>query len=251
MTPKQQRQQKNQERSQILGKLIQYLHYSLNHDQAALQYLKRERRLSDETIAKFQIGVCPSIERLLANFDQADLMRAGVVQIDDSGQAKCKFQHNRLILPIFDVYGAPIALIGRVLCGDEERARLDVPKYDNTVFDKSRHLYGLHLAKQAIRKKGAVLIVEGNFDVISAVQAGVENVVASSGAYVSRHQIALASRYAERCYLGLDADEAGKKGMERVFKRPPPEGVVLLKKDVPEGFKDWDDFFKGRMAPTS
>lgn len=244
---KHERQLKSQERSRVLVKLIQYLHYSLNHDREALEYL-RKRKLNDQTIAKFQIGACPSLERLLANFSQLELMQAGVVRVDESGQASCKFKHNRLILPTFDVWGQPIALTGRVLCGEKEREILGVPKYDNTVFDKSRHLYGLNLAKKAVLEKGAVLIVEGNFDVIAAVQAGVENVVASCGAYVSRHQIALASRYAERIYLGLDADEAGMRGMERVFKRPAPEGVVLRQKNVPAGFKDWDEWFGSKVV---
>lgn len=183
----------------------------------------------------------------MEHFSQSELMQVGVLKLEDSGAQTCKFLHNRLIIPIFDVYDQPIAIIGRVLCGEEERKVLGVPKYNNTVFPKTKCLFGLNLAKKAAREKGALMIVEGNFDVIAAVQAGVENVVACSSANVSSSQIALASRYAERITIALDADEAGQKSMDALFKKPHPEGIVLKRLNVPGGFKDWDEYFCSKL----
>lgn len=244
----QQKVERSQERSQTLERLIKYLHYRLNHDQEALTYLKKERRLQNETIVKFQLGAFPPIPTLIREFSEFELMLIGVLRRDDSGNLSSKFTTNRLIIPIFDLHGRAVAVIGRVLCSEEERAKLGVPKYDNTIFSKSKCLFGLNLAKNSIRETGAALVVEGNFDVISAVQAGVPNVVASSGAFFTQNQIALLSRYCERISLGLDRDEAGERAMKKILSRPAPDGVLIKQIAIPGAFKDWDEYFRSKCA---
>ena len=211
-----------------------------------LSYLRSKRKLKNETIAQFRLGAFPSLDILTGQFSEFELMLAGVARRDEDGRLTSKFCTNRLIVPIFDAHDRAVALMGRVICDEAERERLGAAKYDNTVYAKTKCLYGLNWAKAAIRESGAVLVVEGNFDVISAVQAGVKNVVASSGAFLSHSQVAQLSRYGERITVSLDADEAGQRAMDKIFGRPVTDGVILRRKEVPGGFKDWDEFFMKR-----
>lgn len=235
-------------RSDILGRLIRFCHFNLNHDQQVREYLTCTRKLTNQTIIRFQLGAFPSLEKLARHFSEYELMVAGVLRKDEAGQISSKFTQHRIILPIFDVHNRPIAIQGRVLCSEDEREKLGLPKYDNTVYSKASNLYGLSLAKAAIRAKQAVLVVEGGFDVISAVQAGTENVVGSLGAFFGERQIALVSRYADRIYLGLDQDEAGIRAMKRVLNKPARDGILIREQRVPTGFKDWDDFFRSKIT---
>lgn len=235
------------ERTKILSRLIRRFHYQLNKDRQVREYLTDERLLKHETIEKFRLGACPTLETLLQDFSEYDLRTAGIAKLDDDGHLVNKFQQNRLIIPIYDAHSRPIAVIGRFMGQEDERAKAGVAKYVNTVFSKTSCLFGLNLAYNAIRKKEAVLVVEGNFDVISAVQAGVENVVGSSGAFFSPTQATILARYANRVWLGLDDDEAGRKATERVLARPQPEGLLIKKQAVPAGFKDWDEYFRSKL----
>ena len=241
-------EQAKPDRTPVLDRLVRFCHFNLNYDKEVRDYLTEKRRLTNQTIVKFQLGAFPSLAKLARHFTEYELLFIGAAKRDeDTGNLVSKFNTNRLIMPIYDVHGRPVAISGRVLCNEEDRIKLGAPKYDNTVYSKTSCLYGLNLAKSTIRAKGAALVVEGQFDVISAVQAGTENVVGSSGAFFSMRQQALLARYCHRIYLGLDQDEAGIEGTRRVMKRPPVDGVLIREKKVPAGFKDWDEYFYSKM----
>ncbi|MGH2534043.1 MAG: DNA primase [Thermomicrobiales bacterium] len=170
------------------------------------------RGLSADVIARFQLGFAPDGWDHLLNYlsargvDPAFAAEAGPLQTRDTGGYYDRFR-NRLIFPIRNRDGAVVGFGGRAL-GDA------VPKYLNSprspIFDKSALLYGLDLAKDEIRRRDQVVIVEGYMDAIAAHQFGHPNVVAAMGTAVTEQQIALVKRSTKHIVLALDADTAGQ-----------------------------------------
>jgi DNA primase len=122
----------------------------------------------------------------------------------------------RIMIPLTDSRGAIVGFTGRLLADEP-----DAPKYINTpqtlTYDKGRQVFGLHLAKESIRKKGFVVVVEGNMDVIASHQAGVTNVVASAGTAMTEMHLRELKRFTGDIRLCFDADRAGITATERVI----------------------------------
>ena len=177
-----------------------------------------ERGLSAETLERFGIGYAPSswdalTKRLTGRgFTNEELISSGLASPSNRGGVVDKFR-GRIIIPIRDASGRAVGLGGRIMPGAEG------PKYLNSpagpLFDKSHTLYGLDLAKSAIRKEKLTVIVEGYTDVMAAHQAGFTNVVASLGTALTRGQIELATRYADGIALAYDVDLAGEAATQR------------------------------------
>ncbi len=177
-----------------------------------------ERGLSEATLEQFGIGYAPNTweamsKRLRAKgFSDADLIGAGLASASSRGGVYDRFR-GRIIIPIRDASGRPIGLGGRILPDAEG------PKYLNSpatpLFDKSRTLYGVDLAKGAIRREKLAVIVEGYTDVMAAHQAGFTNVVASLGTALTQGQVELANRYADAVALAYDVDLAGETATQR------------------------------------
>jgi DNA primase len=185
--------------------------------QAARSYLA-ERALSDETLERFGIGYAPNTwdaltRRLIGRgFTDDELIGAGLASQSNRGGVIDKFR-GRIIIPIRDQSGRAVGLGGRIMPGAEG------PKYLNSpaglLFDKSRTLYGIDLAKAAIRREKLAVIVEGYTDVMAAHQAGFANVVASLGTALTAGQVQLATRYADAVALAYDVDLAGEAATQR------------------------------------
>jgi DNA primase len=185
--------------------------------EAARRYLA-ERGLTDETLERFGIGYAPTTwdaltRRLIGRgFNNEELIGSGLASPSNRGGVIDKFR-GRIIIPIRDASGRAVGLGGRIMPGTEG------PKYLNSpagpLFDKSRTLYGLDLAKAAIRREKLTVIVEGYTDVMAAHQAGFANVVASLGTALTRGQIELATRYADAIALAYDVDLAGEAATQR------------------------------------
>ncbi|MEO6058790.1 MAG: DNA primase [Candidatus Limnocylindria bacterium] len=185
--------------------------------EAARRYLA-ERGLTDETLERFVIGHAPNTwdaltRRLIGRgFTNDELIASGLASASNRGGVIDKFR-GRIIIPIRDASGRPVGLGGRILPG------ADGPKYLNSpagpLFDKSRTLYGLDLAKASIRREKMTVIVEGYTDVMAAHQAGFTNVVASLGTALTGGQIELATRYADAVALAYDVDLAGEAATQR------------------------------------
>ena len=183
----------------------------------ARTYLE-ERGLTAETLERFGIGYAPTswdalTRRLIGRgFTEDELLAAGLASPSSRGGVIDKFR-GRIIIPIRDASGRPVGLGGRIMPGAEG------PKYLNSpagpLFDKSRTLYGLDLAKATIRREKLTVIVEGYTDVMAAHQAGFANVVASLGTALTRGQIELATRYADGIALAYDVDLAGEAATQR------------------------------------
>lgn len=175
------------------------------------------RGLSDETIGKFQLGFAPDQWRSVSNdllergYHREDLLEVGLIIARDDGGFYDRFR-GRFMIPIRDVRGRVIGFGGRVL----DKAQ---PKYLNSpqtpLFNKSHVLFGLDLAKGAIRAKGEVVIVEGYMDVLQAHQAGFGNVVATMGTALTEDQLNALKRMSKRYILALDPDMAGDQGTLR------------------------------------
>lgn len=213
--------------------------------QAVNKYLKEERKLSQKTIDAFQLGAFPPVKTIQSRLSNSYIAwKLGLLSFDDDGKVVSKFSQNQLIIPIMDPYGDPIAIMGRVIVSETDRETLGVAKYVNTIYAKSRNLFGLFENKSHILAQGNAIIVEGNFDVITAWQHGVNNVVATSSAELGKYQFCLLSRYTDNGNLLFDADAAGQKGTEKALKRfGAIERFDIKGVSLPQDVKDLDEFF--------
>jgi DNA primase len=231
---------------QVNEAAAQYFHNLLNSKAAekAKAYLIK-RGLSEKTIADFQLGYSlekwDALKQHLINtgYTEAELLNAGLIVEGEGGKTHDRFR-NKLMFPIFDSRGHITGFGARVL--DDS-----LPKYINSpqtpLFDKSSTLYGINLAKDAIRQQGLAVIVEGYMDVITAHQNGFQNVVASMGTSVTEKQVNILKSLTKNIVFALDADAAGEEAMLRCVSYEnilDAEVKVII---LPKG-KDPDDVIK-------
>jgi DNA primase len=205
-----------------------------------------ERGLSAETIEKMGIGYAPAARealkaRLLKDgFTLPVLLRSGLLVQRDEGAPIDRFR-NRLMIPIHRDNGAVVAFGGRAMDPGQ------VPKYLNSpetpIYTKGRTLYGLHLSKSAISKARFAVMVEGYFDVGQCLQAGIANVVASSGTALTPAQSRLLKRFASTVVLSFDPDAAGQGAAARSSELLVSEGFRVSVAMLPAG-DDPDNFIR-------
>lgn len=189
----------------------------------AAAYLEK-RGISRKTANRFGLGAAPEgWDKLLSamrekGFTQEELLGAGLVTAGqrrkENGTRSVydKFR-DRLIFPVIDIRGEVLGFSGRALNEDQEPKYLNSP--ETLVFSKRRTLFGMNLAKNT--KRGSILLVEGNIDVVTLHQAGFDNAVASMGTALTTEQTRLISRYAKEIIICYDNDPAGKKATERAL----------------------------------
>lgn len=220
----------------------------LNHPQGkiALKYLLEDRGIKKETIEEFNLGYSPENPLLLnkflvekKKFKASDIEKAGI-GFARNGFVGDRFR-GRIIFPIYDHRGSVIAFSGRVIPGVGPK---DTAKYINSpetpTYHKSSSLYGIHLAREFIKKKGIAIIVEGELDMISSWQIGVKNTVAIKGSSLTEEQVRLLSRFCKKIILALDADFAGDEAAKRGIKIAQAENLDIKVAKF-EGFKDPDE----------
>jgi len=182
-------------------------------------YLKEKRKLTDETIKEFQLGLAGDEWEGLIKFSATkdisaeELVKAGLAIHNEEKKSYYDRFHHRLMIPIFNLSGKPIAFGGRILKKEESAKYINSP--ETPLYQKSNVLYGLNLTKDYIRHQNYAFIVEGYFDLISLWQEGIRNVAASSGTAFTLQQARLLARFAEQVYLFFDADSAGQKAALR------------------------------------
>jgi DNA primase len=221
-----------------MAKLAEICYDDLQKNKPILEYLKK-RKITRKTIDKFYLGSFPTdLRTLLKEFNPDFLLKNGILYQAD----KSPFSLYPLIIPIWDVNNNFIGIGGRSMMSDEERKLTGYPKYKNSQYDKGNHLFGLNYAKQSIREKDKAITVEGYFDVISSHQAGLTNVVATSGTYLSARQTMLLSRYTENINILFDNDGPGQRASEKYLKRCATDGVSLKGLFLPDGYKDIDEY---------
>jgi len=251
LTTEQKRQASEKQTLLEISKLAaKYYYYQLNSDSGAqaLEYLIG-RGLTKETIVKFGLGYSTKISSDLytylkqKNYPDSLLKATGLITLDEQKGAHDKFW-NRVMFPIMDVNNRVIGFGGRVL-GD------GMPKYLNSpetlLFDKSRNLYGLNLAR--LSRKPNIIICEGYLDVISLHQAGFSNAVASLGTALTGRQALLLKRYTDEVLLAYDSDHAGQKAAVRAIPILKEAGISTKVIDM-SPYKDPDDFVKNMGSPA-
>jgi len=207
----------------------------------------RERGFSKPMLERFRLGYAPEgrddfyREAVKAGFSAEVLDKAGLVSVKENGVFLDRFR-GRVIFPIHNVAGKPIAFGARILKTDAR-----APKYVNSpeteIYHKSHIVYGIYQAKNAIRQKENCFLVEGYTDVISLHQAGIENVVASSGTSLTVEQIRLIGRFTDNITVLYDGDSAGIKASLRGIDLILEEGLNVKAVVFPEG-DDPDSFIR-------
>lgn len=213
-----------------------------------IKYLKEERGLTDATIKNFNFGYAPDSFNetnqylIKKGFEIRDIVSSGLAIAKDTSYTKIydRFR-NRLMIPIEDHMGRVIAFGGRILNPEDQPKYLNSP--ETKVYNKSQILYGYSRAKSDIQKEDKVVIVEGYLDVISSNQAGVRNVVASSGTALTKQQILILKRLTKNIVLAFDMDNAGRNAIKRAIEiaEECEVNIYVLKL---EGFKDPDECIK-------
>ena len=221
-----------------------YFQQSLLRSQQAIEYVFKQRGLSRQTVQSFQIGYAPdSGTALLAALEKRGFTKR---EINDAGllnrYGKDLFR-GRMMIPLMDQSGQVIGFTGRII-GNAPNA----PKYLNTpqtlLYDKGRHIFALSQAKEAIRKSGFVVMVEGNLDVVSSHQAGVAQTVATAGTSMTENHLKAVKRLTSDVRLCYDSDKAGVAATERAIELASHEGVELTIISLPDGAKDPDELIK-------
>ncbi len=208
----------------------------------ALSYFK-QRGFLESTIKKFELGFALDEtdafckEALAKGFKMEFLQRLGLVN-----QYQKDFFRNRVMFPIHNQTGKPIAFAGRMLQSDAKTAKY-VNSPETELYHKSKSLYGLHLAKKTIREKNQCFLVEGYTDVMALSQAGIENVVASSGTALTEDQIQILKRLCSNICILYDGDPAGIKAATRGIDLILQEGMSVKVALIPDN-KDPDEFIR-------
>lgn len=214
------------------------LHNSEEGKAIGLNYF-RHRGLRDETIKKFCLGY--SLEKrdsfaknaTTAGYNPELIAKTGVCYSTDDGRLQDRFW-GRVIFPVHTISGKVVAFGGRILQNNPKAAKY-VNSPESEIYHKSDHLYGLYFAKQAIMQKDRCILVEGYLDVISMYQAGIQNVVASSGTSLTTGQIRLIHRFTSNVTLLYDGDKAGIKASIRGIDMLLEEGMNINVVLLPEG----------------
>lgn len=223
----------------------EYYHYILTKHKVgerALEYLKN-RGITEKVIETFQIGFAPtgnSLSKYLLNkkdFMKEELIEAGVafqVQRDT-----VDFFRGRLMFPLIDHRDNVVGFAGRILDNNDK-----VSKYVNTretlVYHKGEHVFGINVTKEAIRRENHVILVEGEFDVLSCFQHGVGNVVAVKGTALTEMQVNLLGRFAQKLTFCFDGDKAGQEAIKRSLVIVEKKGMTPTVIAIPGG-KDPDE----------
>ena len=204
-------------------------------------YLKK-RAFEDETVHSWRIGFAPDSWRdgrtylKSLGFSDAELVKIGLLRNGTDGREPYDWFRSRIMFPIFDTSGRTVGFSAR-LFGHEEREGL--PKYINSpetpLFAKSKLLYGLHLAKNSIRKRNYSILVEGQVDVVLSHQAGFDNTVASSGTALTIDQLEQLKRLSSNIIMAFDADNAGANAAIRSSRLALTLGMDVKIARLPQG----------------
>lgn len=242
-TPEYLQEQNEKESLYSINKFAQeyfsnYLFHKEEGQAIGLSYLK-EREFNDDIIEKFQLGFCPDSNNEFTNhalkhgYNLKYLIKSGLTVEKEGGDHYDRFK-GRIIFPIHNLTGHVLGFAGRILKKDPTK-----PKYVNSpeteIYFKSKVLYGLYFARNAIITNDNCYLVEGYTDVISLFQNGIQNVVASSGTSLTTDQIRLIKRYTNNITILYDGDEAGLKasfrGIDLILEQGMNVRIVLF----PEG----------------
>jgi DNA primase len=255
LSPEEERRQQQRERLYRVNELAtEYFHRLLMEEpagEACRQYLKR-RGYGRKAAGEYQIGYAADTWEGLVKYlqeqgvSQEDARMLGLIRPRESDGSCYDLFRGRLMFPIFDLQGRPVAFGGRVL--DDSK-----PKYINSpespIYHKGRVLFGLYQARQSMRQRGEVILVEGYFDQLALYRAGFPQVVATCGTALTADHARLLKRYVQKAILLFDQDEAGKQATFKAMAALQEEGVPALVVELPRG--DDPDSFVQAQGPDA
>jgi DNA primase len=231
---------------QALDTAAKFYQVQLTANKEAYKYVFEKRKFNKQTVLDFRLGYSPDNGRALIDyllkkkFSEVELKAAGLTSQRRSGMGD--MFRGRIMVPLADPFGRIVGFTARIL-RDEPHA----PKYINTpatlLYDKSRHIYGMHLAKKTIQSAKFAVLVEGNLDVISSHQAGIANVVATAGTALTEMQLKVLGRLTPDIRLAFDEDRAGIAATERAIPIASKVHVELSVITIPSG-KDPDELIQ-------
>lgn len=203
---------------ELAGKYFNKIILETEQGKKGLDYLKK-RGLSEETIEDFSIGYTPdgwdNLLKFLVGrgYGEQEIFLAGLSAKREKSVGYYDRFRNRVMFPIRDLTGRVVGFGGRTLDSDEKAKYINSPQ--TPIYNKSAILYGLHQARQYIRKEDLAVVVEGYMDVVPSHQAGVKNVFAACGTALTFDQLKIVKRYTSNLAIALDMDEAGRKASEK------------------------------------
>lgn len=215
----------------------------------AREYLEK-RQLAPETIDTFRLGYAPDnwdalstyLKQKGANANQIE--RSGLVVKKEEGGSYDRFR-GRLMFPVLDIRGRPIAFGGRTLKPDEGAKYINSP--ETAAYTKGRNLFGLNLTRDEIRRQGYAILVEGFLDLIVPYQFGVRNIVASLGTALTPEQVKLLGRFARKVVVNYDGDRAGVQAAKRAIELLLAEELEVKVLVLPDN-SDPDEFIRNAGA---
>lgn len=227
----------------MAAKYYEYILFSHKAGVEARAYVLEKRKQPEALLKLFQVGYAPESGYALVdyltkkkNYNPQDLVDAGLAF--RQGSRVVDFFRNRIMFPITDPRGNIIAFSGRAL------DNTTMPKYVNTketlLYKKGETVFGLHLARDEIKKQGSVILMEGEFDVISSHREGIGNTVAVKGTALTPEQIDLLRRYSQKLIFCFDTDSAGTSAQRRSIELIEKAGVAASVIVLPTG-KDPDE----------
>jgi len=229
------------ERERLFGILADstlYYRKMLREDHEALEYLKK-RGLKGETIDEFQIGFardeCHALSEYLhtKGYRDDEIEKTGMslrsTKPGQEGRHYDRFR-SRIMFPLCDSSGRVVGFTGRVFRSDDPAKYVNSPQ--TALYDKSKILFGLSLAKSAIREAGSAILVEGQMDLIMAHQSGTKNSVAVSGTALTGYHLEMLKRFADKLYFAFDSDDAGlaaakKSALPARSRRRDPKNAIV------------------------
>jgi len=234
---------------------VDFYQAELEKSTEAYQYLKN-RGVTAQTVAAWRIGYAPGppqggwreVKDALEakQYSTDELLAVGLIKKTEGGKEPFDVFRDRIVFPMSDSGGKPVAFSGRILHPDER-----APKYVNSpetaLYKKSELLFGYDKAKTGIRSLGFSLIVEGQFDVVMCHQAGYHNTVAVSGTALTLHHAQLLQRLSDKVVLALDADRAGIAAMKKGAQLMLSRGMDVKVVELPEG-QDPADLIQSNLA---
>ncbi|MDE0654135.1 MAG: DNA primase [bacterium] len=233
--------------TEVVAAAVEWYHERLlqHPDAGAARGYLRSRGLTGDEVRAFKVGWAPAgWDELCAGLRSVapaeDLTETGLAVVSSRGGLIDNFR-SRVLFPVFDVRGDPVGFGGRILPGSGERAG---PKYKNTpespLYAKSRLLYGLNWAKDAMVRAGEVIVCEGYTDVIGLHAAGLPQAVATCGTALTEDHVKTMRRFCDRIVLAFDADAAGSAAAERIYQWESAHQLDVYVADLPPG-TDPDD----------
>jgi DNA primase len=223
---------------------------------AARAYLEK-RGVSAAVRARFRLGYAPAawdaLQKHLASLQVPGTVAEQLGLVGANERGRYDFFRDRVMLPVLDRQKRPVGFSSRLL-DPEAKERKYVNSPDSPLFHKKENLYGLHVALEAIRRSGTAIVVEGNFDVLSLHEAGIEEAVAPMGTALTSEQVKLLSRAAKRIVVVFDGDAAGARAAEKAIPVAVEAGLFFAEADadgrvaqMPAGI-DPDDFVRAQGA---